>query len=338
MQIKFKEVVDRFLERLEVDSAATYRKKIYVFYDYLIEKYDATNINFVSILKDLSIDDVMDSVGYYVKENKIKYISTTDIYVSAVKSFFFYIAQEYNWINPFFEEKKYSNEFRDKYKKKTEELKLNVIKQVEPLKESEAKILVDICNKRLENPQLYDLINGKNNGVFSGYISALISKMVLYYGLSNKTIANLRFRDYDDIYRKVTINGFQVHLPDELGIQMHEYIKLRKEFLGHEEKNELLFIDFTNEKKIKMDNTKMFFVLKEVIGTNQATALAKFAIIQMIRNNIPAYLIMEFTGYKNDIYNHCQEIVDEEKGIVLKSEKNKVLDSGLRKSCLSDYV
>lgn len=67
MQIKFKEVVNRFLERLEVDSAATYRKKIYVFYDYLIEKYDATNINFVSILKDLSIDDVMDSVGYYVK-------------------------------------------------------------------------------------------------------------------------------------------------------------------------------------------------------------------------------------------------------------------------------
>lgn len=334
----FKEVIDQFLERQEKDTAATYRKKIWVFYDYITEKEDATDISYVSILKDLSIDKVIDSLAYYVKEYGIKYISTTDIYISTVKSFFLYIAQEYNWINIFFEEKKYAKEFRDKYKNKTEELKLNTVKQVEPLKESEAKKLITACDKRLENVNLTDLIKGINNGVFSGYISALITKMVLFSGLSNKSIVNLRYWDYDDRYRKITINGFQVHLPDVLGKQMHEYVGIRKEFLKSHKESEFLFIDFANPNKLKMDNTKMFFILKEVIGTNQATALAKCAIIQLIRANVPANLIMEFTGYKQDIYNHCQEIVDEEKGIVLKSEKNKVLDVGLRQGVLCDYM
>lgn len=338
MQYDFKEVIDNFLERQEKDSAATYRKKILVFYDYVTGKKDATNINFVSILKNLNIDEIMDSVVYYVKENEIKYISTTDIYISTIKSFFLHIAHEYNWINPFFEEKKYSKEFSDKYKIKMEELKLNAVKQVEPLKENEAKKLIVACDRRLEDINLTDLVNGVNNGVFSGYISALISKMVLFYGLSNKSIVNLKYRDYDDVFRKITINGFQVHLPDLLGKQLHEYIELRKEFLKSYKENELLFIDFANPSKSKMDNTKMFFILKEVIGTNQATALAKYAIIQMIRANIPTNLIMEFTGYKKDIYNHCQEIVDEEKGIILKSEKNKVLDLALRQSRLCDYM
>lgn len=280
----------------------------------------------------------MESVEYYVKKNGIKYISTTDIYISTVKSFFYYIAHEYNWINIFFEKKKYSKEFSDKYRNKTKELKLNTVKQVGPLREDEARKLIAVCDRRLENVKITDLMNGMNNGVFSGYISALISKIVLFYGLSNKSIVNLRYRDYDDMYRKITINGFQVHLPDLLGKQLHEYTELRKEFLKSHEENELLFIDFANPNKFKMDNTKMFFVLREVIGTNQATALAKFAIIQMIRANIPANLIMEFTGYKKDIYTHCQEIVDEEKGIILKDEKNKVLDLALRQSCLCDYM
>lgn len=33
-----------------------------------------------------------------------------------------------------------------------------------------------------------------------------------------------------------------------------------------------------------------------------------------IRQGIPAYLIKDFTSYKDDIYNHCQEIVNEENG------------------------
>jgi hypothetical protein len=74
----------------------------------------------------------------------------------------------------------------------------------------------------------------------------------------------------------------------------------------------------------------MFFILKELIGTNQSTALAKYAIIQLIRQGAPANLIKDFTGYKDIIYNHCQEIVDEENGIVSHEEKCRKLDVSLR--------
>ena len=102
--------------------------------------------------------------------------------------------------------------------------------------------------------------------------------------------------------------------------------------------NHRLFIDFLEFDKDKLDNTKMFFILKELMGTNKSTALAKYAIIQLIRQGTPANLIKDFTDYKDIIYNHCQEIVDEEKGIVYNSEKCKRLDVSVRMSPVGDML
>ena len=46
-------------------------------------------------------------------------------------------------------------------------------------------------------------------------------------------------------------------------------------------------------------------------------------------------LIKDFTGYKDIIYNHCQEIVDEENGIVSHAEKCRKLDVSLRMGILN---
>lgn len=110
---------------------------------------------------------------------------------------------------------------------------------------------------------------------------------------------------------------------------MDDYVRFRK-ILDGKDSNPHLFIDFSAPRRDKLDNTKMFFILKELIGTNQSTALAKYAIIQLIRQGAPANLIKDFTGYKDIIYNHCQEIVDEENGIVSHAEKCRKLDVSLR--------
>ena len=73
-----------------------------------------------------------------------------------------------------------------------------------------------------------------------------------------------------------------------------------------------------------------------MIGSNCATALAKYAIIQMIKQGMLAHIIKDFTGYKDDIYNHCQEIVNEETRSGLKEEKCKIIDSKIRMVDLSD--
>ena len=104
------------------------------------------------------------------------------------------------------------------------------------------------------------------------------------------------------------------------------------------ENNQRLFIDFFHPTKEKLDNTKMFFLLKEVFGFNSATAVAKYAIIQLIERGTPENLIKEFTGYKDDIYKHCQEIVNEKNTIVSKESKCKLIDSKLRMTELSDII
>ena len=83
---------------------------------------------------------------------------------------------------------------------------------------------------------------------------------------------------------------------------------------------------------------KQELILNELIGSTCATALAKYAIIQLIRQGIPAYLIKDFTGYNDDIYNHCQEIVNEENGAVSKEERCKIIDAGIRMSRLSEIM
>ena len=126
-----------------------------------------------------------------------------------------------------------------------------------------------------------------------------------------------------------------MYLPDDLNRQMKVYVLYRSR-IHNSGKNEHLFIDFFYAKKEKIDNTKMFFILKDMIGSNCATALAKYAIIQMIKQGMPAHIIKDFTGYKDDIYNHCQEIVNEETGSGLKEEKCKIIDSKIRMVDLSD--
>ena len=57
-----------------------------------------------------------------------------------------------------------------------------------------------------------------------------------------------------------------------------------------------------------------------------------------IRQGIPVYPIKDFADYKDDIYNHCQEIVNEENGVVSKEERCKIIDAGIRMNRLSEIM
>ena len=112
--------------------------------------------------------------------------------------------------------------------------------------------------------------------------------------------------------------------------------EIRKRFLEKYqfESERLFFDDYDIEKEL--DNTKMFIVLKKVMGNMQAGGVAKYAIIQLLREGIPVYIISDFTSYKEEVLDYCQELVDAERGLSLLSEKSKILDSALRKNELFD--
>lgn len=195
----------------------------------------------------------------------------------------------------------------------------------------EAKIILQECDKNIENVNIEKLLDMKH-GVYSNYISSLIVKFVLAYGLKNDTIRKMKITDYDENLNSIRVNGYKVHLPDGLAMQMKKYKEIRERFLEKYqfESERLFFDDYDIEKEL--DNTKMYIVLKKVMGNMQAGGVAKYAIIQLLRDGIPAYIVSDFTSYKEDVLDYCQEQVDAERGLSLLSEKSRILDSVLRKS------
>lgn len=197
-----------------------------------------------------------------------------------------------------FETRTKNLELKAAYDRKISELKLNTKEQVESLTDEQAGQLLDICDNKIDNATLEKLENGANNGEFSSYISSLVSKIVLLFGTKNGSLNEWKVSDYDCNLNKLKINGFWVHLPDKFAIQMRNYMKFREQIL-ESEKEERLFIDIRKNKR-KLDNTKMFYILKGIIGNVQAKCIAKYAIIQMIKLGVPSHTIKEFTGYANN--------------------------------------
>ena len=188
-----------------MDSRKRIRKKhtgknIFV-YGIYNRKKDATDSNYVSVLKDLSIHEFMESLQYYVKLNDVVFKASADLFYSVVRSFFHFISLEYRWNNPIFEEKKNETAMKLAYEKMVEELKLKASSRTEPINSEMALSLIHICDEKLDNADFDKLING--NGVFSNYISALISKFVLLYGLSINTIREISINDYDSRFGKI---------------------------------------------------------------------------------------------------------------------------------------
>lgn len=195
---------------------------------------------------------------------------------------------------------------------------------------NEAKMILEECDKNIENLDVEKMLNTQH-GVYSNYISSLIVKFVLAYGLKNDTIRKMKITDYDENLNCIIINEYKVRLPDGLAMQMKKYKEIRKRFLEkYEIESERLFFD-NNDVDKKLDNTKMFTVLKKVIGNVQAEEVAKYAIVQLLQNGVPDYIISDFTGYKKDIMEYCQNIIDKNSGMNLLENQCKILDAALIK-------
>lgn len=103
----FDEVIRNFIFSVETDKAngtsVTYKRKIYVFQEYVNVVLQAKDVNFQSILTAMTKEQLVDSVQYYVKTYDVKYVAAVDTYNTVVGVFFDFISFSYGWKNPLFE-------------------------------------------------------------------------------------------------------------------------------------------------------------------------------------------------------------------------------------------
>ncbi len=311
-------------------TAITYRKKIEVFINYL-QKYAGLNDKCCrSCFVAVDENQIIDSVIYYVQESEIRYKATVDVYLSAIIVFFDFLHDNYKWRAELFVDSKQKNALRKRYNDKIKALGLFAKEQSQPLTEEEFRKLLQLCNEKINNAEYSELTKKEGyNGAYTYFISALATKIVMYTGIRNSVLAELKINAYDELSSTIIINGYQVHLPDELAQQMRKYEKIRRQLILETHETKLLLLNRNNPMRI-VNNATMFYILPQITGTKKATGVAKYRILQMIEKNIPREIIKEFTGYSDEVLGHCQEMHDEiHNGTGMKS-KIRILDSGLR--------
>lgn len=334
--------IDEIKEFLEVQkkekgeaTTNTYRSKIYAFYEFVSLELREADVTYIFFLNVMDKDKLLQSVEYYVKAGNLKSRAAVDIYYTVLGNFYKFLSNKYGKTNDYFQDSIKKEEFKEAFERKIQELHLRNSDTQEPIGREMAEKVLEECNKLIDGIDIEKILR-KEKGAYSNYISSLIVKLVLLYGLKNEAIRKLKIKDYNDQLNDLTINNYRVRLPDKLAMQMKKYKEIRKTFLEkYEIESERLFFDDYDVDK-ELDNTKMYIVLKKVMGNMQAGGVAKYAIIQLLREGIPAYIISDFTNYKEDVLDYCQEQVDAERGLSLLSEKSRVLDSALRKNNLFD--
>ena len=177
----------------EVRTHMTYGKKLEVFYNYLIDEKDISEQNYISVLEQLSINDIISSINYYKKNNNVKYQSTINNYLSVLHEFFKFLLENYKMRNECFEENSKEKVLREECDEFVKE-HFSPTEKAKELDEKLVRELIQKCNESIsagENKCIADL--RIKNGIYTEYVSALVVKLVLLTGLKNSKVLSLEF-------------------------------------------------------------------------------------------------------------------------------------------------
>jgi hypothetical protein len=82
----------------------------------------------------------------------------------------------------------------------------------------------------------------------------------------------------------------------------------------------------------------MFEVLLPIINSKEAESVAKAAIMQLIKGEVPLGLIKNLTGFSYETCLHCVELLEEEHEEVDKNEFTRKINSRLRNLTIFDML
>lgn len=337
----FESLIEKFLSYKKVDtdffdsSIATYRAKINVFCEYMIEIFQIHDANYETVLRGMNEDELIKILVYYVDTRKIHYKVTATIFMTVIKEFFAFLIGQENLKNDVFVNLERLDRLNTMITENMEVLELQNSDEKVPISEEAYYKLNNYCNNAINEISLEEI--QKFNGVYSHpydtFISAIMTKVVMFFGIKPQILLDINRNDYDRDLNMLRVRGYWIHLPNILSSQLSKYAFIRDEIHGNIEGK--LFLKKDGGIYIGSEYSQIFKAIYNVFDTCSAEIVGKYAIMEMIKQGINVSVILDLTGFGVDTYFYCQESVNDEISLL---ERTKYLDAKIRKLKMFDHI
>ena len=275
-------------------------------------KKSLSDESFRILVKGMDIEFVLQSLVYNVEEIKrYKTKSKARRYSVVIGQFLKYVfettditsSELYDMIVDDKSQKTYMK-YMTSYINRCDMLK--GITQNEPLLPTQAKDLVNWCNKQF-NEQEWESETG-----FKKAMAVIAFKMMMLYGITYRELRKIKWEHYDEYYGLITINGFKLRLPPELSLQMYRF----KQFISDRDirnRDGLIFTSSSGEEWGKTTSSSgLSDYLKTAIGDSGLSSVVKYGILQLIKAGVNSTEITKLTGAQNNFIESCIDPADKD--------------------------
>lgn len=328
-----KETIIDYLDTISESSKESYKTKLDMFMRFLENEKQIIDRSFQSYIEAMKIEEIMESLDYYIICNNIKSQSIAWHYCSVIKRYFNHIYElgfdNAKLIKSFGQDEKNPESYQSRIREKIfNDIRLEKKEQKSELELQELRDLISECNEEIRELIEEDLILDykKYSYKYNDLMSSIIIKLMLLTGVKYVVVRNIKFSKYNILDKIIGINGYTLILPDSLNEQIAYYCKLRYEIQKRTKKHtDSLFI-MANGEEIRSGTDIVADTLKKYIGRSDVTGIIKSAVIQMISKDTNNCIIQELTEMGPVNYKYCQKKVFENPNI----SKNEYLNSKLR--------
>lgn len=327
----FRDTIENFLATISDSSKEAYRLKLEKFYDYVNNTENTNDDEIKLVLESYKIEQIIKCLEVYIKDNEIQSKSIAWHFASVIKSYFVYLYDNGFRNKPLLQSfglgKKSNQSYQFAIEQKiNSDKRLDEVDGKKEISHDEINILVAVCDQTLkeltpENFKNFDATKKKNKQNYKKLIGALIFKLMIYSGVKYSVIRDLKQNAIDLTHNLITINGFAVRAPSNLGTQIAQYLRIKAEL---RESEDFLFVDAQGDQLPKA-TTYISDVLNQFIFHMDVTGIIKYSIIEMIGKEMNQSIIQSFTGVGNTIFKYCQKKVNSEKN----SDGSRYLNSKL---------
>ena len=291
-----KNIMDKWSE-LYLKEENRYRNHVVKYINYI------TSISKADKPTNITIEDVVGSIGYYNHLGKINTEKSMENHLESVKAFYKYLVGKSYTLDVFSSISDYQ-EFKARI---IEQFNLKEVKERESFEDGIIREILERLDYYFETNLLKDLKSINVTKRFFHYlVLRIFIKLTLVAPAKKGVICNLKKCDFDSDFRSLSVNGVNIVIPNSLRRDLRNSIEYVKEFKSRGLSDEDYLFKFLDEDNFQNTDLNAWFCnflkeydiidIPEEKSTYSVEAIMNTAIYNMVRNSVNPALIARING------------------------------------------